>query len=139
MDVNIMDSSTGEKTTANSPDTMEELPMALDNKESLDNDDATSGARSLVEASHGVVGNIMELNIEDKTGLDSVTATENHVTNSEGTAPREVETRQENQRRKAFKAIKLKSTSYHMKSKRMRYVVGRMSNTATAQSCDREG
>ena len=77
----------------------------------------TSGAKSLVETSYGVVGTIMELNIEDKTGLDSVTATENHVMSSEGTAPREVETRQENQRRKAFKAIKLKSTSYHTKSK----------------------
>ena len=32
MNGNIMDSSTGEKTTANSPDTMEEIPTALNNK-----------------------------------------------------------------------------------------------------------
>ena len=48
MDGNIMDSSTGEKTTANSPDTTEELPTALNNKESLDNDEVTSRATSLV-------------------------------------------------------------------------------------------
>ena len=48
MDGNIMDSSMGEKTTANSPDTMEEIPTALNNKESLDNDEVTSRAASLV-------------------------------------------------------------------------------------------
>ena len=45
----------------------------------------------------------------------------------------------ENQRRKAFKAIKLKSTIYHTKSQRMKHVVARISNTVTAHSCVREG
>ena len=33
----------------------------------------------------------------------------------------------------------LKLTTYHTKSQKMKHVVERISNTATAQSCDREG
>ena len=81
----------------------------------------------------------MELNTDSKTNMDSGTVTENHVTNSEETTPSEAKTRQENQRRKAFKAIKLKTTIYHTKSQRMKHVVARISNAVTAQSWDREG
>ena len=50
-----------------------------------------------------------------------------------------MKTRQENQRRNTFKTITFKLTTYHAKSQKMKHVVERISNTATAQSCDREG
>ena len=67
---NIRDLSPEEKTTDNSPDTLEELPNALDNKESWDNDDAISGVGSLVMASQDIIENIMERNTDSGAIVD---------------------------------------------------------------------
>ena len=91
------------------------------------------GIESLVKISQDVVENIMELKADGEADVDSDTA--KFVSLSVFSSNMATE----NQRRKAFKAIQLKSTIYHTKSQTMKHVVARISNTVTAQSWDREG
>jgi len=83
--VNIMDLNPEENTIDDSSSTSEELPTSLDDKESLDNNDVTSGVESLAKASQNIIENIMELSTDDETNMDSETPEESHITISEET------------------------------------------------------
>jgi len=89
--VNIMDLNPEEKLIDDSPSTSEELSTALDDKESLDNGDVISGVESLAKASQDIVENIMELNTNAETNVDSENAIEDHSTNTDETTSNEVE------------------------------------------------
>jgi len=89
--VNIMDLNPEENTIDDSSSTSEELPTSLDDKESLDNNDVTSGVESLAKASQNIIENIMELNTDDQTNMDSETPEESQITISEETTASDVD------------------------------------------------